>query len=108
MTAYNEIIEKLPEELQPLADVYLPIFADMAEDEVNALIDNIVEGDCLSAYNSMFTRMSTPQIATMIERINDRMVALNKASAQAVEMQRQFAKDALAIGLLALKERIGV
>jgi hypothetical protein len=108
MTTIEEVIERLPEEYREWARQYGDAIISMGFDELTLWVDRIVNAQWREAYRILAARMTTEQLIASQEAINEKLRALNRRNASFLVMQKQMVKDALTIGVLMLRARVGV
>lgn len=102
----KELIDKLPEELRPLANRYLSALITMTEEELAVWVEAIIAGKGRQAYNQLTQRMTTSQLVDANKAVNKRLLDLNKIYYKRIEFQREMLRQALTIGLLIAKNKI--
>lgn len=102
----KELIEELPEALQPIADKYASSLLTMSQEELTAWIGNIVIGQTGKAHSQLINRMSTPQLVAAGKSVNDKLKALNKKNYDRIVFQQEMLKQALSVGILLLKAKL--
>lgn len=105
----QELIDKLPDELKPYAEQYIPALEAMAEAEIIAFVTDIINGKTLPAYRILAKQMDDEALLAELDAIGDGLDAANEANAVAMEEQRKIllAIFTVAIGLLAKNLSLG-
>ena len=106
MSTIEELIAKLPQEMQAWAARYIAFLRDSTFEELQAWILLIAGGNWRAAYEQAVKKMSVEDLTAELRRINKGMTALNDANAAAIELQKQFVLELLTLGLALLKAKL--
>ncbi len=101
-------IKRLPKDIQPLAERYVNTIIDASVDELTAFLGDFTKGNWAEAYKFVAKNMSTDDILKEQERINNKLLKLNRKNANYLRLQKEIAKEALTVGVLLLKAKAGV
>lgn len=107
MTSIEKFIDSLPEEIQPIAGLYISTLNDMADSEIRAFVDLVVAGSWSAAFKAITGRMTTQELLSELERINGLLKKLNIQNAEFVKIQVDLIKEFLITSLLFSKSQIG-
>lgn len=105
---WSDFIQKLPEELRPLAEKYATGLTDLTTKEICAWIDLVLSGDTKQARLTAFRRLSADDLLSAGDSILDDWQSANEENAQQVEAGRQAGRDILRTCLFLLMERSGI
>ena len=98
----QELVAKLPLELQPYAQHYVELLLQFQTSEIAALLDLAVGGDINLAYQMLVAKMSTGELLAEMDRLNLMLIQQNKEAKAESEYLKNFLSVAIAIGLAAL------
>lgn len=98
----EEIIAKLPEEYQPIAQRYVTLLLDMGFGELQAWAEKIAGENWPVAYESLVKKMSTTEIINEQKKANEILKALNKENAT----QRELILQIFLTSLLMLRKEV--
>ena len=104
----DEIIEKLPEWLQPFADRYARVMAEKGFEDLKVIADSIIEGNWAQAYEYIVADMDTGDLTAELERINAGLEDLNKRNAENIEAQKEIVRQALTAVLAMFRADMGM
>lgn len=98
----QELIGKLPAELQPFAGHYIDLLQRFTMDEIRGIISLSVEGNSQAAYAALVAKMSKDELLVEIARLNSVMDDLIANAKAETEYLKNFLNIAIAIGLSAM------
>jgi hypothetical protein len=101
----EDIIDKLPEEYQELAQRYLPVLTQMTFDELENWVNLLAEGNWQAAYRNLVGKMSTDELIAETVKVNEQIKELNEENAETIAMQKNIIKEILLIALNILKSK---
>lgn len=104
----KKLIEKLPAEMRPFAQSYINSLASKTEEEIRALIQNIMRGEWEEAYKATLDGMSLEELKAEAERLKDNFKALNDAAKQRQAEQAAMVEMLLNIAFTAAKAYVGI
>ena len=99
----EEIINKLPDAYKGWARRYAVILVDMGFEEIDKWVDSVVNLNWADAYKSLAVRMTTEQLLTAQEQVNQALRELNKQAVDFIQIQKQMVREALSIAIMILK-----
>lgn len=99
----EEIIGKLPDAYKDWARRYAAILVDMGFEEIDKWVDSVVNLNWADAYKSLAVRMTTEQLLTAQEQVNQALRELNKQAVDFIQIQKQMVREALSIAIMILK-----
>lgn len=108
MTKIEDLIAKLPPELQPIAGRYISLFLQSGQAELAAWINMLLSGDWLAAYSYATSKMTTEDLIAEQQRINDELSRLNTENAANVAAQKALIQQALTIAIGLLQVSVGL
>lgn len=103
----KEIVEKLPEWLQPFAERYARIIADKGFEELQLIADSVVEGNWETAYRHIIAGMATEDLTAELSRINAGLKGLNKQNVEKRDVRKEIVRQALITILAMFRAEIG-
>ena len=98
----QQIIDKLPAELQTYGSHYAALLLTFQTDEISAMLDELIGGDVSLAYRVLVSKMTDTQLLSELDTINAALMEQNSQSEAEGEYLKGFLKVAIAIGLAAL------
>lgn len=98
----QEIVAKFPSALQPYVPHYVELLKKFTFDEIQAIVNQTVNGNSLAAYNAVISKMSNDELLIELKRINALMDGLIVDAKAETEYLKNFINVAIAIGLSAL------
>ena len=105
----NELIGKLPESMQGLAQDAVPVLIDMSQDDLLGWIANAVEGDYETAYAAYLSRLTIGEQLAEGERLNARIADAHQGNYDRRKYVQDMVKAVASVGLIYLRARaIGV
>jgi hypothetical protein len=99
----EEIISKLPDAYKGWARRYAAILVDMGFEEIDKWVDSVINLNWADAYRSLAVRMTTEQLLTAQEQVNQALRELNKQAVDFIQIQKQMVREALSIAIMILK-----
>ena len=96
----------LDEPLKEIAARYIPIFAEMAVEDINVFVEKLMSGNWQEPYKHLIKRMTTEELGLEMDRINLKLRDLNRQNARLVDAQKEMVREALHISLLVLKAAV--
>lgn len=99
----EEIISKLPDAYKGWARRYAAILVDMGFEEIDKWVDSVVNLNWADAYKSLAVRMTTEQLLTAQEQVNQALRELNQQAVDFIQIQKQMVREALSIAIMILK-----
>ena len=106
MSAIDDLIAKLPEEMQEWARRYINFLRDSTFEELQAWIRLIAAGNWRAAYEQTTKKMSVEDLTLELRRVNASLEQLNDANAAAIEIQKQLILELLSLLLSLLKAKL--
>jgi len=100
----KELIESLPGDLQPWAEIWIPAMLRWSEAELAEFLRNAAGLPWLTAYKQMIEIMTTDEVVAELKTRNAEMVRLNNDNAAFVQAQRTLFFSVLAKLILGLVE----
>lgn len=85
-----QLMEKLPEQYQPVVAMYGPIFLKMATEDLWTWIDLMASGDMDNAYRTLVSHMPNQDVLHELDKLNDELDEANEANA----LRRNIRRDA--------------
>ena len=108
MSRLSELIQTLPEHLREIAERFLPMFEDIAEQEIEDWVTLVVNGRWEEAYRFAIRKLTMEELIAEQERLNATLAFLNMENAALIEVQREFVRELLmailTLGIAAVKE----
>lgn len=95
MSALEELIEKLPEKLRPIARRYLPAFVEASLEQLEEWVKLIARGQWQEAYRFAIARMTTAELVQEQQRLNEVLIQLNLANAAKIQAEQLFVQEIL-------------
>jgi len=102
----NDLIGKLPEELQPSAKKYAGAIVDMGVEDIKSWSQMIADQDWVSAYTTLAARMNTEDLIEAQREFNREFEMLNGRNAKLIELNKMIVTDAVKVGLSLLKVNV--
>lgn len=84
----EELIDKLPEQLQPWAAEYGEAFINMTADELKNWMNLILKGDVYAAYKKLMETMPNVELLNEWTALNASWQAANEANKQIIDLQK--------------------
>lgn len=103
-----ELKNKLPEELQPLADAYGPSLLNMATEELSDLVKLWIHGDYENAYLRLYENLSLAAALAEGEATLAAWDSANKDNAERLELQRKLVDGLIKIAIVAALAPVGL
>ncbi|MCE5184946.1 MAG: hypothetical protein LLF76_02330 [Planctomycetaceae bacterium] len=102
MSKLQDLIAKLPDDLQPMAVIYGNLWIDATAAQLQHLTDLLVDGRISEASRFVVQHLSSDQLIAELERINAAILAVNQKQFDLIETQRQIIRDAIRVGIYIL------
>jgi hypothetical protein len=99
----EELINSLPGDLQPWAEIWLPVMVNWSEDKLTSFINNSIGGTWVAAYQMLVDDMTTEQKIAEMKMRQQELLKLNQDNAAFVSQQRELFLSIIARAILALK-----
>lgn len=97
----QNLISKLPPELQPYAPHYIDLLQRFTYEEIQGIVNQAIGGDSLAAYQAVVAKMTNDEVIAELERLNKVMDGLIDEARVETETLRNFVNTAIAVGLSA-------
>lgn len=99
----DELIEKMPGDLKPWAELWLPVLLRWSETEIAEFLQNTASGrPWPEAYSAMVKVMTTDELVAELKMRNAELKRLNNDNAAFVDAQRTLFFSVLAKVILSL------
>ena len=111
MSIIDDIKEKLPEELWPYIDQAADILENMADEQLVALIDNLLAGSSerrIALHYMKYANMSAAERAAARKEQNEAVADIGRAGALTQKQLLDIVKAMLLISLLLFKAKAGL
>jgi len=99
----EELLEKLPADLRPWAEIWLPVLLSFTEQQIEDFIYNSIGMDWLDSYKQIVEAMTPVQKVAELKLRNAELAKLNLDNAAFVASQQSLLLSILAKALLGLK-----
>jgi len=99
----EELLEQLPGDLRPWAEIWMPILLSWSEDQVTKFIRRALGGNWQSAYQMLVKGMTTEQKLAEGEIRIEALKQLNMNNAAFIRQQRSLLLEIIAKAFMALK-----
>jgi hypothetical protein len=99
MPTLKELIEKLPDELQPLATTYGNLWINATTAQLECMVNLLIDGKLSKAFEIVVSNMPTSQLVAELDRVNTRLAEVNADKASYIEAQRQIIREAVTVGI---------
>lgn len=106
MSVIDDLIKRLPDEFQELAQRYMPILVNMTFDELEQWVGLLAEGNWQKAYQNVVVKMSIDESVAEQKRINELLQKLNEENADKLAMDKDIVRQILLIALFMLRSEI--
>lgn len=102
----EELIQKLPQEYQEIANRYTTILLDDAFEDLQGWIELIRKGDWLDAYRRIIEQMPTEEVLADERKGQEILKRLNKENAGRIAVQFAIIEQILLTSLMMLRKEI--
>ena len=100
----DELIQSLPGDLKPWAELWLPVMLRWSEAELADFLMNAAGLPWLAAYKQMVEIMTTDEIVAELKMRNAELARLNQDNAAFVQAQRTLFFSVIAKVIMSLAE----
>ena len=102
----ENVIKKLPPELQSIAEDYVGLLEHMASSQIEAMLRYALDNNWQLAYETLVLSMTPAQRNAESSRIANAINAQTQKEIEIAKQQRMFVSELIRIGLLSLKAAI--
>jgi len=99
----EELLEQLPGDLRPWAEIWMPILLSWSEEQVTKFIRRALGGQWQSAYQMLIKSMSVEQRTAELKIRKEALKQLNLNNAAFIRSQRSLLLEIIAKAFMALK-----
>lgn len=86
----KEIIDSMPADLRPWAELWLPVLLAWGEDEIREWFSMAMGADWDQAYQDLVNAMTTDQKVENLKLVNETLAKLNQSNEALVSKQREM------------------
>ena len=91
----SELVEKLPDEIQPFAERYINLWVNKSLEDTEILINSLLNGGFEESYMALVRDMPTEDLIEELERVNQAIQVSNAENAAYLDAKRVIVGDAI-------------